>query len=158
MKKIFIKFNNSNHHGTNGVNNAYRGLIVSQSFSYFTGYEVLVKKSTLTDLTPKVTKQYITQIFYAGEGATMRKRDTGFKEQEELSLDLTALNQSVESFEEEFSIIDWTEEREEFCKKIQDSFINLGEELSMFLNDITEDKFMALMQSNTLKMLTQGKE
>jgi len=43
-KKLFISFNHSNIHTTNGLNGAYTGQQISQSFRYFTGYEVMTSK------------------------------------------------------------------------------------------------------------------
>ena len=62
-------------------------------------------------------------------------------------------NGKVSDFEKEYSIIDWTEEREAFCKKIQDTFNKINGELSSFLTNLDNDKFDLLIEQNPLKLL-----
>lgn len=150
-KKIFISFNHSDTHTRNNLNAAYTGRRISQGFQFFIGYEVITDKFSGIDR--KIQKQYISKIYYAPEGASMRKHDTGFQEKEDLFLPLTNLHESVESFESRYSIIDWTEEREEFCKKIQDTFVRVNKELEDFLKDIDNKKIDDLMSGNGLKFL-----
>jgi hypothetical protein len=150
-KKIFISFNHSDSHTRNNLNAAYTGRRIGQHFQFFTGYEVMTAK--FSDFGREVKKQYISKIYYAPEGASMRKHDTGFQEKEDLFLVLTNLHESVESFESRYSIIDWTEEREDFCKKIQDTFVRVNKELEEFLKDIDNKKIDALMSGNGLKFL-----
>jgi hypothetical protein len=150
-KKIFIAFNHSDGHTRNDLNAAYTGRNISQGFKFFTGYEVMTAK--FSGLDRKVRKQYVSKIYYAPEDASMRKHDTNFQEKEDLFLDLCNLHESIESFESRYSIIDWTEEREAFCKKIQDTFVRVNKELEDFLKDIDNDKMDALMSGNGLKFL-----
>lgn len=150
-KKIFISFKHSDIHTTNGLNGAYTGKAIQQSFKYFTGYEVMTSK--FSGISRDVKKQYISKICYASPNASIRKNDTGFKEKENLFLPLPNHYQSVDSFESEYSIIDWSEEREEFCRKIQEKFIKVNEELDGFLKNLDEDKMEMLMTESGLKML-----
>ena len=150
-KKIFISFNHSDSHTRNNLNSAYTGRRISQAFQFFTGYEVMTKK--FGGLDGKATKQYISKIYYAPAGATTHKLDTNFQEKEDLFQTLCELHESVEHFEERYSVIDWTEEREAFCKKIQDMFVKVNTELEDFLKNIDNDKIDALMSSGGLKML-----
>ena len=150
-KKIFISFNHSDNHTRNGLNSAYTGRRISQGFQFFTGYEVMTNKFGGIDR--KVTKQYISKIYYAPAGATCHKLDTNFQEKEDLFQSLCELNESVEHFEQRYSIIDWTEEREVFCKKIQDMFVKVNAELEDFLKDIDNNKIDALMSGSGLKFL-----
>lgn len=160
-KKIFISFKHSDVHTTNGLNGAYTGKAIQQSFKYFTGYEVTTSKfsgisSVLSEdgfRGREIKKQYISKICYASPNASIRKNDTGFKEKEDLFLPLPSQYQSVNSFESEYSIIDWIEEREEFCKKIQEKFIKVNEELDGFLKNLDDDKMEMLMTGSDLKML-----
>ena len=85
-----------------------------------------------------IRKEYITKILYSPVG-TSSKRDTGLKEQEDLFLPLYEHNQSIKSFEEEFSIVDWTQEAEDFCKKVQDKMIEINTELANYLQNINKD-------------------
>lgn len=150
-KKIFISFNHSDSHTRNNLNSAYTGRRISQGFQFFTGYEVMTAKFSGIDKIVK--KRFISKIYYAPEGASMRKHDTNFQEKEDLFLPLPNLNESDESFERRYSIIDWSEEREAFCKKIQDTFIRVNKELEDFLKDIDNNKMDSLMSGNGLKFL-----
>lgn len=157
-KKLFISFKHSDTNTTNGLNGAYTGKQISQSFRYFIGYEVMTSKfsgisESMTDGTRKVKKQYITKIFYSSPGSSLRKLDTNFQEQEDLFLPLLKTNQSIENFEDEYSIIDWSEEREKFCEKIQETFKNVNEELDNFLTNIDDNKMDQLISNGGLKFL-----
>lgn len=152
-KKIFIKFIHGQNHITNDLNNAYMGEHIHNQFQYFIGYEVLTNKFKDFGVKDKIhQKNYITKILYASPHSTVRKKDTCLKEKEDLFISLPRYNQSVESFEKEFSIIDWTQEREDFCKRIKETFIEVNKELSFFLHDIDSNKMDMLMKSN-LKFL-----
>lgn len=152
-KKLFISFKHSDNHTTNGLNGAYTGKQISQSFRYFTGYEVMTSK--FSGIEKKVKKQYISKIFYSGPGSTLRKLDTNFQEKEDLFLKLLNTNQTIDTFENEYSIIDWSEEREKFCEKIQETFKNVNEELDNFLSNIDDNKMDALISNGGLKFLGQ---
>ena len=159
-KKIFIKYNHSQTHCTSNLNSAYHGERVSQQFQYFIGYEVMTTKFGSMELgggEKKPKKRYITKILYASPDSSLRKRDTGFKEDPDLFLPLPHHNQSEENFEKEFSIIDWTQERETYCENIKQAFIKLNTELSFFLKDLTTEKLDALMTKSNLLSLTSFK-
>ncbi len=150
-KKIFVAFNHSDDHTRNNLNGGYTGRLISQRFQFFTGYEVMTSK--FSGIGREVTKKYITKIHYAPPSSSIRKLDTNFQESENVFHPLPNLNESVENFESRFSIIDWSEERENFCKKIQDTFTKVNSELSEFLKDISEEKMDALMSGSGLKFL-----
>lgn len=156
-KKIFIKFSHSRFHATNGLNHAYQGEEIRQTFKYFIGYELLTKNNILS-FTEKeeYVKKYISKIFYANKGSSLAKHDTNLQEKEDLFLPLLAHGQSLESFEKEFSIIDWTEEREEFCKRIQNTFIRVNEDLSSFLTNLDSKKFDQIMINGGLNYNRKG--
>lgn len=151
-KKIFISFEHSEKYTRNEWNGAYMGKYIYQGFKYFVGYEVLTDKYYGGDLKPKIQKRYISKIFYASPNSSLSKMDTGFKEKTDIFLDLLNSKQSIESFENEYSIVDWSEEREKFCEKIQNTFIQVNEELDSFLKDIDDNKMNELI-SNGLKFL-----
>lgn len=146
-KKIFFKFSHAEHHDRNDLNGAYKGLKVSQSFQYFIGYEIMTTKfnSLLSDGKP--IKKYVSKIKYS-TGSTAHL-DTGFEEKDGLSLPLNPINQSVKDFENDYIIIDYTEEREAFCKRIEQTFIKVNNELSIFLKEITNDKIDELIANTT---------
>jgi hypothetical protein len=109
--------------------------------------------SKFSGISGTVKKQYISKIYYSGPGSSLRKLDTNFQEKEDLFLPLLNHNQSNEDFESVFSIIDWTEERENFCKKIQETFMNVNTELDNFLSNIDDNKMDMLISNNGLKFL-----
>jgi len=150
-KKLFISFKHSDTHTTNGLNSAYTGQQISQSFRYFTGYEVMTSK--FSGISGTVKKQYISKIFYSAPGSSLRKNDTGFQEKEDLFLKLKNTNQTDASFESEYSILDWTKEREDFCKKVQETFTKVNSDLDNFLNNIDNTKMDMLISSNILKSI-----
>jgi hypothetical protein len=152
-KKLFISFKHSESHTTNNLNGGYTGKLIRQEFRYFTGYEVMTSKFSNLMSREKIQKQYITKILYASPNSSIRKRDTGFTEDRELFLKLPNLNQSNDSFESEYSIIDWTEEREKFCEKIQNTFIAVNNELDNFLKNIDDNKMDMLISTGGLKFL-----
>jgi hypothetical protein len=157
-KKLFISFKHNDSHTTNGLNGAYTGKQTSQSFRYFTGYEVMTSKfssllESMNDGTRKVKKQYISKIFYSSPGSSLRKLDTNFQEKEDLFLPITNTGQSTTDLENLYSIIDWTEEREKFCERIQETFKNVNEELDNFLTNIDDNKMDMLISNNGLKFL-----
>jgi len=153
-KKLFIKFQHTRNHHTNGLNNAYRGETIAQTFNYFIGYEMFTESLASSKFGSKgPKKRYITKIGYASPNSSVQHYNTHFKEREDLSLDLPGLHQSIEAFENEFSIIDWSEEREDFLKRIKETFVSVNEELSDFLKDMSDDKIEALMASGGLKFL-----
>jgi hypothetical protein len=150
-KKIFISFNHSDNQTKNNLNGAYTGRKISQSFQFFTGYEVMTKK--FSKIGEGIKKQYLSKIYYSLPGAVGHKNDTEFKEKDDLYLQLNQHGESIESFESKYSIIDWTEEREQFCKQIQDTFVKVNKELEEFLKKIDNNKMDALMSGNGLKFL-----
>ena len=152
-KMIFIKFEHNRTHWGNNLNGAYKGEIIRQLFNYFIGYEVMTTQfSSLMDRgEPK--KRYITKIGYASPEASIQHHNSHFKERDDLFLPLPNHNQSVESFENEFSIVEWTEEREAFCQQIKDTFVKVNSDLSEFLKDLSGDKIEAIMATGGFKML-----
>jgi len=149
-KKIFIRFKHSQEHQTNNWTNAYRGEKISQSFNYFIGYEMMTDKNKthLSINSDKPKKRYITKIGYASPNSSIQHYNSNFKEREDITLDLTGYNESIEQFEQTFSIVDWTQEREDFCKRIKETFIKVNEDLSHFLQDMNNEKFDLLMISS----------
>lgn len=148
-KKIFIYFNHKQRHTTNGLNGAYTGEEISQTFKYFTGYEVMTDK--FSGIKRTVSKKYVSKIFYSAPGSSLQKLDTGFKEKDDIFLPLNGYNESIEQFESKYSIIDWTPDREDFCKKIQQKFVDVNTNLESFLLNIDNVKFELMMSD--LKML-----
>ena len=159
-KKIFIKFNSTTKFDRTDWLHAFLGKVTEQNFQYFVGYEVYSKQfiSLSAHLNGEVKedgtqKAYFTKVRYSPIGTSSHK-DTNFQEGAEM-LPITEHNENPKYIESRYSIVDWTQEREDFCKKIQNAFIDLGDELKKFLTDITEEKFNALMTGNGLRLLSK---
>ena len=101
----------------------------------------------------KAQKRYIVKIEYRPHGSSLQKRDTGLKEKDDLFLQPLHDGQTISGFESEYSIIDWTEEREKFCERIKETFSNINHQLEDFLKNIDDDKMEELMSGSTLKFL-----
>jgi len=155
-KMIFIKFEHARNHWGNNLNGAYKGEVIKQLFNYFVGYEVMTHSfSGLLDKAGEPKKRYISKIGYASPEASIQHHNSHFKERDDLFLQLPNHNQSIESFEDEFSIVEWTEEREAFCQQIKDTFQRVNEDLSEFLKDLDGNKIEALIASGGFKFLTE---
>jgi len=109
----------------------------------------------LLDKVGEPKKRYISKIGYASPEASIQHHNSHFKERDDLFLQLPNHNQSIESFEDEFSIVEWTEEREAFCQQIKDTFQRVNEDLSEFLKDLDGNKIEALIASGGFKFLTE---
>jgi len=151
-KKLFIKFSHNVSHTTNNWCGSYRGERVDQHFNYFVGYEVITNSfNNINDIGP--TKKYITKIEYHSPHSSRRKNDTNFKEKDDLFLPLHSHGESIKDFENNFSIVDWTQERENYFEKIKDAFIIMNEDISNFLKNIDSNKIDLLMSGNGMKFL-----
>lgn len=92
----------------------------------------------------------VTIEFHPPSSST-RKKDSNFLE-DNRNLKLAG-SKKPKDFASEYSIIDWTEEREAFCKQIQDTFEKINADLASFLTDLNNDKFDLLITNNPLKLL-----
>lgn len=143
-KKIFIRFSHSERHTRNDMNAAYMGETVAQQFNYFVGYEILTEKRKM--LGEKYTeKDYVTKVEYHSPMSTTAKRDTNFQEGERMLSVCTQRGMDVQRFEHEYSIIDWTQEREDFCENIKQMFKKVNGDLDEFLKDIDGNKIDQMM-------------
>lgn len=156
-KKLFLRFTHSARHTSNQVNGAYRGEVVEQKFNYFTGYEVMTEKFVRLpdDIAgkPRLKKQYVSKIEYHSPGSSTAKRDTGFQEKDGLLLPLYGVNQTIENFENEFIIVDWTPEREAFCAQILQTFKDVNQRLDAFIVGLTSDKMDELIATTGGRLL-----
>lgn len=145
-KKIFIKFSHSSRVDKCNWTFGYKGLNVASSFQYFIGYKVY------NDNQFSINKPPYTYETYERVMDGMRQKD-GIKSGEvytEKELQpLIESGGSVSQFEKSYSIVDWSEESEEFLKNIQDKFINLNMKLDEFLCNIDNDKMKWLIDNSS---------
>lgn len=145
-KKIFIKYSHAFSHERNKNNHASFGKVVSNRFQYFIGTEIIYNTESdayKNSLTPK-SKEYVTDFIY--------KKDDDVEISKNSCLHIY---EKYTTFEKEYNIIDWSEEREEFCLKIQNAFIKINTELDNFLQSLDNTKFDELMTNNELKLLSK---
>lgn len=152
-KKIFIQFNHSVQHTTNNWCGSYRGQKINQTFNYFIGYETYTTRwNHMNQSGPN--KKYVTRIEYHSPNSSTRKMDTGFEEDPDRLLPLNAHGQTAEDMEKKFTIIDWTQERQDFCEKIKQTFITINNDLSEFLMNLDNNKMdMLIAGKSNFKLL-----
>jgi hypothetical protein len=157
-KKLFLRFTHSATHKTNGHSNAYHGVLVKQDFQYFTGYEMMTTKfgSVFDRDTPR--KQYVTKILYAGRGSSLAYLDTGFQEKEDVLVPLFPPQATVDAVDKEYIILDWTQDREDFCRRIQETFQDVNRKLQSFLAGLTAEQMDAFIASGGFKLLAAPNE
>lgn len=144
-KKIFIKYSHDFNNERNKSNFASLGKSVSNRFQYFIGYEIIYNTesdSYKNSLTPKA-KEYVTDYICKVHDLEISKNSC------------LHIYEKYTKFEAEYNIIDWSEEREEFCLKIQNAFIKINNELDNFLQNLDNNTFDKLMLSNDLKLLSK---
>lgn len=151
-KKIFIIYNYDNIHKRCDYNAAYMGKRVSSSFQFFIGYEITHKDEYINKgMMSEEKVVYKTKIEYHPKGSSTAKLDTNFHESDDTWISLSGRMKN-EDWARNFSIIDWTQEKEDFCVLIREKFDAINAELAKFLTNIDDEKFKLLMDNN-LKML-----
>jgi hypothetical protein len=140
-KFICIKFNGRTQSCRTQYNHADAGMRTDISFQFFVCY---MFKNSEHSLYPGI-KNYYSRIRNSPTMSTSSNRNTqGIEVNEKF---FHHVPNSSRSFEHEFVLIEWSEEREKFFQTIQDKFINLSEELSKFLNDLDESKVNFLLEN-----------
>lgn len=142
-KKIFVKYFNNEKHSRCEWTGGYMGESISSSFQYFIGYEI-EEKSHMTD---KLVKNYYTLIKYVPINGTTRKLDTNFKEGDKL--EPLYMPNDKNSFLNSYTILDWSQQREEFFEKVNISFKNINNKISEYLTNLDNDKIDLLISNNT---------
>lgn len=151
-KKIFVKFLAKESHDRCEWTHGYKGKVISSRFQFFVGYEIEerdVRSYLSVSTTPKTIKKYYTLIKYAtGTGA---HKDTGF--QEGSKLEPLHYDQDSTKFAEEYSILDWSQEAEDYLRTIQEKFVQLNANLTDYLSDLTDEKLKFLIENSNSKLL-----
>lgn len=137
-KYIAIKFKQSNSSQKDNFNFASMGFLTNSSFQFFVVHKIIKSphsldrynfKSNVTNraLNSPIHNKHKDGWYYFGIGVV-----------------------------EQFQLIKWTQEREDFLKDVQNKFVSMNEKLETFLGNIDDDKIMELM-SNTQFLLGDGK-
>lgn len=153
-KLIFVRFNHTAKHDRCEWTGGYMGEIVSSSFQFFIGYKIMERVGlTLPGEEAKMVANYYTLIRYQKTSplATVQKYDTNFQEGTELQP--LHMKHDRKSFEEKYAIIEWTQEREDFLKSIENKFKELHKYLDEFLGDLSTEKLQKLIEQNQFKLL-----
>jgi len=137
-KYIAIKFKQSNSSQKDNFNFASMGFLTNSSFQFFVVHKIIKSphsldrynfKSNVTNraLNSPIHNKHKDGWYYFGIGVV-----------------------------EQFQLIKWTQEREDFLKDVQNKFVLMNEKLETFLGDIDDDKIIELM-SNAQFLLGDGK-
>lgn len=146
IKKIFISFTNSDAVNRNGYNYAYLGEQITSKFNFFVGFEVVYKKQNNSlGKRPK----YIVDHAYYPDGASIN-----FKERGGHGIVKGVIYEPFQGrvYERDYSIVDWTQEREDFLNLIYSKFQKLNIDLNTFLSNLDNNKLDEIIQ-NTPKLL-----
>ena len=149
-KKIFVRFKSSSVHTKCNWTGGYMGKDVNNEFQFFIGYEVMEKPSLMH---PTMVAKYYTLIRHA-EG-TFAHKSTNFMEGTKLEPLHMDTSTARENFLRTYQIIDWTQERENFLRNIEQKIIDLNTKLSNYLSNMDATKLDALISthSDTQKLL-----
>lgn len=146
-KIIFIYFKGSTGQQRDRYYGANMGLLNSIQFQYFTGYHFNgIVKEHLTDKEIIVEKYSAYYKCGIGDGAWNIGR-----EQELKPLHTTAADKN--KLKQQYLIIPWSEEREQYLMDIQTSFTVMTDKLNEFLKDLTEIKLDHLIENQPVKKL-----
>ena len=157
-KKLFVSFKSNSYQDSCNWTGGAKGRVVSSSFQFFVGYEILEPKNKLSfssEEREETVPRYYTYI-RRSTGSTSHL-DTGGEEGLERHPLHMADENNRKQFVEKYQIIEWNQEREDFFKKIEGKFESLNNELSKFLLDLDDVKVDQLIESG-LKLLENGKD
>ena len=129
-KVICINFNSTESTTRDDWNHGYTGQRISTTFQFFVAYK--------TDS----NKYFTFDKLHSGFGTT----DKGIKGivNTEQSGERQNLGGKIPNV-----VLDWTQEKEDYLKKLENQFRLLSNELNEFLSDLNDDKLMLLINSNT---------
>lgn len=156
VKKIFVRFEHSNPHTRCEWTGGYMGRNTRSSFNFFIGYEIEEPKESIRMPDEKVVmiKNYYTLICHQKMStfSSITANDTDFKEGTKLHP--FYMKHDRETFLKTYSILDWSQEAEDYLTNIQNKFEELHQHLSLYLSNMTNESLKKLMEnSNSLKLL-----
>ncbi len=151
-KKIFVRFDSSIRHDRQDWTGGYMGEKVNMNFQFFIGYEVEEPEEKFLNENRALVKNYYTLIKHS-TGSTA-KMSTNFQEGNHLEPLHYRDNRSRNEFIYSFTIIDWTQEREDFFKNhILNKFKELDERLKDYFANLDNNKIEQLMSNSSQKLL-----
>lgn len=145
VKKIFIRFNGSHHHTKCSWTGGYTGILTNTSFQFFIGYEIM---EPIDHFYPNgdVRPEYYTLIRYST--GSLAHLDTGFEEGVEFHplYERSKRNEFLNTYK----IINYSKERHEFLKHLQEQFIKLNADLNEYTKDLNDTNINTLINSTKL--------
>lgn len=129
---------------------ANMGLVNNINFQYFTAYHHIgqEKKSFSDDI---ITIEKFTAYYKCG----LSEQGESHKYKESELVPLHHTSEDLKNLKVSYIMIPWTEEREEYLKKIQNGFTTMTDKLNEFLKDLTEEKLDHLIENHPVqKFLT----
>ena len=151
-KMLFIKFN-GRVDSPRSWSGGGMGLINYITFQYFVGYRLKTfgKKHHLDDKEQEYEKYSSLYKMGKFEGHVDGTPPLDGRDKTIVSLHHT--DKDMEKLKNEFVIIPWTEEREQYLKDIQTSFTIMTDKLNEFLKDLTEIKLDHLIENKPINKL-----
>lgn len=155
-KKIFVRFNGITNIEKCNWTGGYMGNNTKSNFQYFTGYEIESPKSIFDR---ELTKKYMTNILYKS-GSLKNHYLTESIETIEIGDNYSIYktshlhplymdnSQNFNNFLATFKIIDWTQEREDFFRTLEEKFKKLNDDLNHYLSDLDNNKVDELITNN----------
>ena len=137
-KLIAIDFFQDSAQKKSGLNHADMGIKTQSSFQWFVVYKAY-KKTVYSD---RKTPEYMSNKCI---------NDNPRVDREWFYHHIDGEHRLIE---DNFKLIPWTQEREDFLTLIQGKLKDVFEELDKFLGDLDESKLQLLMENNNLKLLT----
>jgi hypothetical protein len=145
IKKIVIDFNSHESAERDNYNFAYTGQKISTKFNWFIVYEY-----TSNGLLGGT--RYFTFLKKESKFSSVSPKH-GLQQDENGLVDLSLVNGKCYLNKPSGVIIDWTQEREDFFKEIENNFRKLSSNLNHFLSDLDSDKVDLLINNSNFKFL-----
>lgn len=147
-KVIFVRFRGSTTNERERTFGGDMGLENNIDFQYFTGYRQSTEmKPMLSDKT--ITIEKLTSYYKCG----MSEQGENHKYKETQLVPLYNTQNEMQNLKGYYIILPWSQEREDYLKKIQDSFTTLTNKLNEFLKDLTEEKLDHLIENHPITKL-----
>ena len=146
-KKLFISFNFGNNISRHNWCGATTGNRINIGFQYFVGFKTVTQRVNLVDVDFMSMKSDKKIDFIRYESAYVEKTVGVAGTYKVGSIQPLHYDWKHKEVEQSYKIIDWTQEREDFLKDIEDNFDKLGNRLNEFLGDLDTKKLDHLIET-----------
>lgn len=138
-KKIFVKFNFESRATRDEWVGAGTGNRLNISFQHFIGYK---RTTEINDLLGEKK----TRITYLSEYVNLAKHLITETKYREGSIQPLHMDKRHKDIENSYQILDWSQEREDFLKDIEQKFNSLGNKLFEFFGQLDNEKLDILIE------------